>query len=262
MKIPNFMPYVSTMKRLLHNNAPIILAGVGVAGTIATAISSGQAGIKAYKVYKEQPDMSPKQMVKTYAPIFLPPVLMGATTIASIVCGYRAHEKQLAAMLALYKASESYLSDYKESVAELLKGDEKPSVEKIEAATDDKQWKAMVEKDENHISPIEETEHGHDLCYDAVCGRYFYSNAEWIRQQVNNLNEEMFGGEDWIGLNRFYDAIGLDQTNIGEDLGWDSMRGPIKLKLQSRIHPRRKVAALVVDFEYLIHTTEYSDTTN
>ena len=253
-KLPNIKAYANSIQHLAQTNAPIIFAGVGIAGVVGTAILSGRASIKAYQIYQEEGKKTPKETIKSYLPIFLPPLVMGGITISSIVFSYRSHEKQLAAMFALYKASDKYLDEYKSSVTKLLEDGKTITPDKVEELTSDQVWQRELDDAEKRLVPVIDTGHGSDLCFDAICGRYFHSNAEFIRQQVNDLNDSMLGGYDWTSLNRFYDAIGLPMTGVGEYMGWESSRGVIRLKFGSKLHPRQNIPVLVVDFEDLVHS--------
>jgi hypothetical protein len=61
--------------------------------------------------------------------------------------------------------------------------------------------------------------------------RCFKSDIDQINKIVNMLNKrmlhDMFG---YVSLSEFYDEIGLDRTDISDDLGWNIDKGLIEVE--------------------------------
>lgn len=140
--------------------------------------------------------------------------------------------ERLSTMTALYQMSESKFEDYVQSTREVV-GEKK--VDEI----DQNFVQKKMDLCENQ-KPYD-TGDGSTLCYDYESGRYFYSDIDYIRRKINELNEDMNKQasrevEGWISLNDFYHAIGLSPVPIGENLGWRSNKeGLISLKGTSKL---------------------------
>ena len=59
------------------------------------------------------------------------------------------------------------------------------------------------------------------IFHEAFTGRYFRSNMEDVKQAVNRINHHMINNFS-ADLNDFYDFVGLDRTDMGDQLGWNS----------------------------------------
>ena len=69
---------------------------------------------------------------------------------------------------------------------------------------------------------------GKQLCYDGISGRYFESDIQTIRAAVNKINETMVY-EMYAALNDFYNEIGLSNTDMGDELGWNIDDGLLEI---------------------------------
>lgn len=56
---------------------------------------------------------------------------------------------------------------------------------------------------------------------DGYSGRTFYSSVASIREAVNNVNEEIFGNL-YSSLTDFYDHLGLEPTGGSDEVGWNA----------------------------------------
>ena len=69
----------------------------------------------------------------------------------------------------------------------------------------------------------------------AITGRYFRSSKESIREAVNDLNDQLNNG-DYAPLNVLYYCINLEETKIGDYLGWNrSYDGLLDAEFASKI---------------------------
>ena len=94
------------------------------------------------------------------------------------------------------------------------------------------------------------------LCYDQLMDRYFHSDPESIRKAVNDLNYELINGPGmWVGLNEFYEKLGLDPAQIGEELGW-TIDNRIDVSFSSMLS-NNNIPCLVMRFS----TSPVADTT-
>lgn len=199
-------------------NSPALLTGVGVIGTVTTAILTGRASFKAAEIIERNQPMegvdSPltkNEKIKLVWTEFIPPVGVCGMTIASIIFAHRINSKQAAAMAAAYGLSEKTFSDYKEKVEEKL------GVNKEQAIRDE------LAQDRVTANPPSQTiivGSGDVLCLDVLTSRYFMGNMEKIKKAENEINAEILAC-DGASLSRFYDEIGLDPTPYSDTVGWD-----------------------------------------
>ena len=78
------------------------------------------------------------------------------------------------------------------------------------------------------------TDKGNTLCYDGVSGRYFKSDIETIRRAINTVNRSMTY-DMYVSLSEFYDELGLEHTDVSDDLGWNLDNGLVDIDFDSRI---------------------------
>lgn len=210
------------VQHLVEDNSTTILTGIGVAGTITTAVLTGKASFKAARIISERtvalelddedaPDMSEK--VKLVWPQYIPAVGVGGLTIAAIVLSNRLSAKETAAMAAAYSMSDKTFQEYKEKVKEKL-GQNKETTIRDEVAQD------RINRNPPDDRTIIITGSGEVLCYDVLTDRYFRSTVEDIKKAQNEVNLEI-ATHDSVPLSRFYDHIGLMPTPFTENVGWN-----------------------------------------
>lgn len=214
-------------------NASALLTAGGVVGTVATAVLAGRAGFKAGqiilekkgKIYAEQfkaePQDNPvlfenielpkKDMFLLVGPHFIPPVVVGGLTIASVVMANRVSAQKAAALAAAYGLAERNLSEYKEKVAEKLTGPKK-------IAIDDELAQDRINQNGNQQNLV--IIEGEVLCYDEATNRYFRGTMESIKRAVNATNAEILN-HDYADATFFYHELGLEKTVWSEEVGWN-----------------------------------------
>ena len=211
------------VERLIVTNAPVILTGVGVAGTLATAYLTGRASFKAAEILREekderianvQPEITKKEIALLVGPQYLPAIGVSAVTIASIIFANRISTKRAMAMAAAYAVSEKTLSEYKDKVKEHF-GEGKEQKIRQEIAQDRVTAQAPRE--------ILITGSGEVLCHDLYSGRYFRSSMESLKKAQNDLNYQLLN-DGYASLTEFYSLIGLTKTKFSDGVGWNSDR--------------------------------------
>jgi hypothetical protein len=225
------------LKFFVQDNSTVILTGMGVSGTVATAVLTARASFKAADILaKEQeaadtelritlekdPDapviipageLSRTEKVMKVWPLFIPPVITGATTITSIIVAHRISSKKIAALAIASGISERALQEYKDKLVERL-GDKQARNVRDEIAQD------RVTNDPVSGKEIILTGNGEVLCYDNYTGRYFMSTIEDIKRAENKINFEMVNFMS-ASLTQFYDEIGLPPTTLSDNVGWN-----------------------------------------
>lgn len=204
-------------ERVVSDNSPMLLTGLGVAGVITTAYLTGQSTLKAVRLIdREDPYemQSFQNKVKLVWPEYIPPVSAGVMTISCIIASHHISNRRAAALAAAYSLSERAMVEYKEKVIARL-GEKKEQAFRDEIAQD------RVALTPASKQQIVLTGSGDVLCFDAYSGRYFTSNVEAIRKSQNALNHQILN-EMYASLSDFYHLIGLPSTSFSDEVGWTS----------------------------------------
>lgn len=213
---------MNKVQKALKDNSTAILTGLGVAGTISTAVLTGRATVKATrmidqedhdKVLEQNRELNLQDKIKLVWMLYIPPVATGAFTITAIVLANRLATKQAAALAAAYSLTERALSEYREKV-----------IEKIGESKESDIRDSMVQARMNN-NPVNSREvilagTGEVLCYDMTTGRYFQSSIEEIKRAQNTVNAEIIRGMH-CSLSKFYDEIGLPATGFSDTMGFN-----------------------------------------
>jgi len=266
----NFNSVQKSLKNLgglISRNSPHILTGFGCAGVLTTAILTGHSTLKAYRIiqiekenwndsyaqvkYSRHNEMSKMSIVKLTWKVFIPPVLMGATSIACIIGANSINNSRNAALAALYSLSETAFREYKEKVVEEI------------GRTKELKIRDNVAQDHVTNNPVGDrtiiiTGNGDVLCYDALCDRYFKSSPEKIRQQVLDFNYEL-RSEMWLDLNDLYYHLGLPSTKLGKQMGFDIdkvEKGGARIDYTSSLTPEG-LPCLVIDTDDIYPNRNY-----
>lgn len=202
-------------KRFLKRNASTILTTVGALGVVGTSIATAKATTKASKLLEEAKkekgeDLTKLEIVKTAAPVYIPAVLIGASTIACIFGANVLNKRHQAALVSAYALLDNSYKDYKKKVTEMY-GEEADGDVRAELAKDKYDEKEVIE---------DETD-GKILFYDEFSERYFEATVERVRDAEYELNREVaVGGAAY--LNEFYDLLGIPRVDYGDHLGWSA----------------------------------------
>jgi len=210
------------VEKLLNNNSPAILAGIGIVGTITTAYLTGQASFKAADIiqHREQedgPSVDPWIRFKTRFQmvwkLYLPAVGSATLTVGAVVLSNRISERRAVAVAAAYSLTEKAFSEYRDKVIEKF-GERKEQNVREELAQD-RITKNPVSNREVVITS------GEVLCYETFTGRYFTSNVETLRKAQNDLNARILH-DGHASLSEFYYSLGLPTTSISDNVGWNT----------------------------------------
>lgn len=215
---------VMTVERTIVKNSPALMTSIAVIGTVSTAYLTGRATVTAMEriqtaEYDIRTDssLSPhsltsKEKVELVWKEYIPPLVMGALTVAAIVTSNRVSSRRAAALAVAYSISEKAFDEYKEKIVEKL------GPKKEQAARDE------IAQEQINRNPPKEVifmGKGDILCREAFTGRYFKTTMEALRGARNTLNEAILHDFS-ASLTDFYYLVGLDRTDISDDIGWNS----------------------------------------
>lgn len=250
MKIPQFI-YV--LKKQTEDNAPAILTGIGMTGTVVTAYFTGKAAFQASDVIREAkidringtiPVLEPveltnKEKFQLTWKLYIPAAGAGCVTVGCIYFANRISSKRLAAIAAAYTIAEKANSEYKEKVLEMLGKDKE---EKVRASVQ----QDRIDRDPELDGMIDsEMEDGRVRCKDAWSGRYFRSTMEEIKEAQNNINYQILH-QNYASLTDFYTQLVLEKTKESDEVGWNS-DAMLEVTFTSAIDSKKR-PVLVMDF--------------
>jgi hypothetical protein len=220
MKTPDLSNVAKNVQTFMVKRSPEILTGLGIAGMFTTVILAVKATPKALRNIDEleRDGMVPVpkiEIVKSCWKCYIPASVMGLTSAACLIGATSVSARRTAALAAAYQISETALTEYREKVVETI-GEKKEKLVR-EKISEDRVENQPVTKSEVFI-----TNKGDTLFLEPLSRRYFKSDIELIRKAENKLNKEMLQGiSGYVSLNEFYDEIGLEHTDLGDDLGWN-----------------------------------------
>lgn len=216
----NLVRYAKIAERAVVNNSPLITTAIGVTGVLVTAYLTGKATFKAAELINERNQerdindlwMDPKEKVRLCWHLYIPAAGTAVITMAAIIFSHHVSTRRAAALASAFALTEKTFAEYKEKVSEKFG-------EKKEQQVRDELNQERLDQD-----PVSNRQvivvNGNVLCYDKLTGRYFTSDIETIRKAVNDTNEQIIHSH-YASLGDFFDKIGLPNTNLSEELGWN-----------------------------------------
>ena len=208
------MSIQSAISGFFRRNGGTILTCLSAVGVVGTAYLSGKAAVKADKELKTLgEDASLKEKIKTVAPIYILPTAVGATTIACMFGANTISRKQQASMLAAGALIEKAYKKYKDKAEELL------GVNVVEANMAKDEVPPDLDKDERlfYFNYYEDGEH-------PEYGSYFNSTVDKVLRAEMEVNRQfILTGQ--VNLNFFFNQLGINTVEGGDDLGWSAELG-------------------------------------
>lgn len=220
----------------LKKNSATILTIAAVAGVIATSILSAKAAIKASQVLtrkEEEKDgkLTPKETIFETWTIYIPTVVIGASTIACILGANMLNKHQQASIVSAYALIDNSYKEYKAKLKELYGEDvhtniinaiatEKCDKVSIFAGSSSQQLPSTIIGLEPSCIPEIDSDSESRLFYDEYSGRYFETTTEKVLLAEYHLNRNYIL-RGFARLNEFYKFLGLETTDYGDTVGWD-----------------------------------------
>lgn len=223
-----------TASRSMRKNAPVILGGAAITTTVLAVAEGIRTTFKVgYLIDDYKYDMlrleSKFQGEYTYLDIrkesitkeeifqiawkeYIPTAVLTTTAIMSMVGALYIQNKRNAALAGVYALSEASLKEYKEKV--LANVGEKKAQKIREDISEDSLRK-------HPVAEVLTTGRGDYLCYDELSGRYFNSTIENVKTVINEANEMLIKGQNFMELNELYSMMGLPNIELGKDIGWN-----------------------------------------
>ena len=246
----NVIKVIKGLRFGLQKHSPEILTGIGIAGMVSTAVLAVRATPKALLLLEQEKQrkndelkaaanetdsgeceeiekLKPVEAIRVAWTCYIPSAVTGVLSIACLIGASSVNARRTAALATAYSLSESALKEYQEKVIETIG-------EKKEQGIRDSVAKDKLKRDPVVNKEVIITGKGETLCYDSITSRYFKCDIEKLRKVENMMNKRLLS-EMYISLNEFYYEIGLNQTDIGDDLGWNIEDGLVDLEFSSQL---------------------------
>jgi hypothetical protein len=256
MRLPDLQLQQKAAQFITQNSSGLLTAG-GVIGVAATAVLTARASFKAAAIIREKvaireavaeeqgkisSDMTKREMAAHVWPQYIPPAVMGATTMVAIVMANRMSARRAAALAAAYSISETRLQEYKDKVTERL------GITKERNLRDEVAQERINKNPPNKEVIIMGS--GDVLCFESLTGRYFHSSVEIIKRAETKLITELFQTQH-ASLSEFFIEIGLDPTAFSDNVGWSTFESdPVEIKFSTTMTPDGR-PCLVLDYSIM-----------
>ncbi len=212
---------------LIKKNSSTILTVLGIAGVIGTTIMTAKATPKAMLLIEEAEkekgeELSKWELVKTAGPVYIPTVLMGAATITCVFGVHILSRRSQASIASAYALLDQSYREYKNKLKELYGEEAHKSI--MDSIALDHAKDVSVTCLSNYgfdvcDLSVEENDGRPILFYDAFSKRYFEKTIEQVLNAEYHINRNcILKGE--VTVNEFYDFLGLDGIDGGDDLVW------------------------------------------
>lgn len=209
--------------RIKHKT--ILLAIVSSAGVIATGIAAAMAVPKAINLQekaeqKKGSELTKKEKVKASIPAYILPVVFSAATITCIMGNSILSERQQTSLASAYGLLSTTYTKYRKKVREIYGEDaDKDIIKAIVVDSNMEIWSPG-------LTGVMNTDFGeHDelrLFYDAFSDRYFESTTTKVLQAQMHLNRNYVLRGLYACVNEWYDFLGLEHIEGGDQIGWVS----------------------------------------
>lgn len=229
MKNSKIAGFFKSIELTAKKHSPEILTGIGIAGMITTTILAVGATPKALRLIEDE-EIRRSAETNEYVPVsnvdkvklcwkcYIPAAVTGTASVACLVGASKVSLKRNAALATAYKLSETALTDYREKVIETIG-------EKKEKVVQEKVAEKKLEENPVNDKTVIITGRGDTLCFDPMSSRYFRSSIEKIKAAENKLNKDMIHSiTGYCSLNDFYDELGISHTEVGDLVGWNTVR--------------------------------------
>lgn len=209
----------------LKHHSSTVLTCVGSAGVILTAVMTAKATVKAVRLINEaecqkKEELTKSEVIQITALTYLPPILIGASTIACILGANALNKQQQAMLISAYSFIDSSFKEYKDKLKELY-GDE--THQKIIDSI-------AIEKSNDNVNYaigffepciLDVAENGENLLfYDEFTKRFFKATMAKVIDAEYHLNRN-FSMSGQATVNEYLAFLGLDTEDRYDMIGWE-----------------------------------------
>lgn len=236
----DFKSAAFAVRAFAKENAPAILTGVGISGTVVTAYFTGVAGYRTAKRLEEiETPETKREVILEVWDLYIPAAVSGLVTVACIFGANHIASNKTAAAYSLLALSEKAFEEYRGKVTEQI------GVNKEQKIRDEI---AQEKIQSNPLGNLILAQPDGVICCEMFTGRYFVSDMETIRQALNDVNAKLIR-EDYCTIGEMYYLLGLPQTSNSGRIGWTSDK-LLKLEFSTVLTDDNK-PCLAFDYNYV-----------
>lgn len=204
--------------RGLKRASPTILSCMAAVGVVATAVTAAKATTKARKLLEEETaqkgrELTTKEVVQAAAPVYIPTVVVAASTIACLFGANVLNKRQQASMVSAYGLLNQTYQRYRKA-ANTVYGEDADSKIKAEMAKE-----VYISGDGTIYSPDQDKVSEKILFYDVNSQRYFHATTPAVLAAMYHLNRNLVL-RGYVSVNEFFDFLGVEKTDGGDEIGW------------------------------------------
>ncbi len=245
---------LSIAQKVMQKNSPIILTAMGIGGIVGSIACAIKATKKSDETIFEIENcwesgethtLSINDKFKICWQNYIPMTCFSGLSIACFISANAINNRRQAALIAAYSLSENILKEYQSKVRETV-GDKKEEIIR-ERIKDDRIISNPPTESNVIITP-----NGEMLCMEAISGRYFKSDINFIKKVENQFNNDLLEYME-MSLNDLYDLLDLEHTRMGEVIGCNINDGMgdgrmlVEFRYTSHLTPD-DIPCLVIDY--------------
>ena len=186
---------------------------VGGAGVVATSVMAVRATPKALRLLDEAAkekgeELTKFESVRVAGPVYIPAIIVGASTIACIFGANVLNQRKQAALMSAYALLDNSYKEYKNKIEEVYGEGANAHIQEEIAKDKYKDSDISVEPDKQ-------------LFYDEFSGRYFESTTTDVLKAEYEFNKQL-SDRGAAYLNEWYVLLDIPTTDYGNQVGWDA----------------------------------------
>lgn len=209
----------------LKRNSTTILTVIAAVGVVGTTVAAIKATPKAMKLLEKASDekndeLTKLEVVKIAAPVYIPTVAIGVSTIVCMFGANTLNRKQQAALVSAYALVSNSYKEYKDKLKELYGEEAHQNI--VDSIVKEKTKDAKITSESlccTSSLDVDEDESDIRLFYDEFSQRYFESTLAKVVQAEYYLNRN-FNRKQYCDVNEWYDLLGLTRTGSEYYIGW------------------------------------------
>lgn len=249
------MNLFNNTKNGVQKHSPEILAGVGVVGTVASAVMACKATLKLNDVLDEcketrdkikaveadpkyqneyTPEDAKKDLTVNYtqtavkiAKLYAPAVILGSASLGCLLASNDILRKRNAALSAAYMTVDKSFKEYRSRVAERF-GEEVEKEIRYNIKTQEIET-IVANEDGSETVVMEEAKVMDPNLYSDYARFFDEANPNWQNDPEYNLMflksqqqyaNDLLKSRGRLFLNEVYDMLGIDRSKAGQVVGW------------------------------------------
>ena len=215
--------FMRKSEKFLRNHSPTILSGIASLGVIASAIMAVKATPKALQLLEDATNekndkLSKIEVIRIALPAYIPTTITCLSTIICIFGANALNRKQQASLISAYALLNDSFEKYRKAATNIY-GDDADLKIKAETAK-----MTYVSYDGYSLyDPEMDFENEKMLFYDFYTQRYFNATLAAVVNAQYHLNRNLIL-RGYVTVNEFYEFLGIDVIENGDDVGWDMER--------------------------------------